>query len=167
MGTQEVPGKQSSLRKLWGMIQGQYGYEPDLSYPLWTVPLFLAALEAFGGVGLFFLYSLHAYAPSLLDAFLLLATNLLISISLKLFIYFVAILPALLVRYKIRKNSFSAFESVFLTAAFTFLHFFELIAVYLTLFDTIGRPGLTSFAVIYVSYKILTTPNQLEGYMSA
>lgn len=144
-------------------------YKPDLSYPLWTVPLILTALEAFGGIGLFFVYSLHAYAPSLLDAFLLLATNLLISISLKLLIYFVAILPALLVRYKIKKNSFSTFDSVLLTAAFTSLHFVELSAVYLILFDTQGRAGLTSFAVIYVSYKILKTPNQLEveGYMSA
>jgi hypothetical protein len=171
--------KQGRFKKLWGMIQGRYGYEPDLSTPLWTLPLLLIFIKIAGFVlGVFSLGGFIISEDSLRNFFspflLPLAIGFLVSIVLNLMFYLIAILPALFIRFKMFKSPAGTLSAVLVTTALTLIHLLEL-STYAWFFL---RPGTsyidyhlqmarlssattwTTLISIYGIYKILKTPDK-------
>jgi hypothetical protein len=171
--------RQGRFKKLWGMIQGRYGYEPDLSTPLWTLPLMLIFIKIAGFV--FGVFSLGGFTLSgdlprnfLSPFFLPLAIGFLVSIVLNLIFYLIAILPALFIRFKMYKSPAGTLSAVLVTTALTIIHLLELstyvgfslqpgtsyIDYHLQMARFTSATTWTTLISIYGIYKILKTPDK-------
>ena len=145
--------------RIWGIIRGRYGVEPDLSFPLWDLPLFLIALKIFGMIPLVYMSrtSSNYYYPV---SFTEIAIHVLLSITTSLFFYFLAITPPLLIRFMLSKKTASTLSAVFLTLVFIFLHVLEMSFFYLGIFNQ-PIPAASGWATTFMaigSYKILKYP---------
>jgi hypothetical protein len=171
--------KQGRFKKLWGMIRGRYGYEPDLSTPLETLPLSLIFIKIARFVlGVFSLGGFMLSEDSLRNLFspflLPLAIGFLVSIVVNLIFYLIAILPALFIRFKMYKSPAGTLSAILITTALTIIHLLELstyagislqpgtsyIEYHLQIARFSSATTWTTLISIYGIYKILKTPDK-------
>jgi len=153
----DTQGKKGS--KIWKIIRGSYGVEPDLSVPLWDLPLYLIAIKIFFTIPFVYI-SITSRNNYYQVSFTEIATIVVLAIITSLFFYFLAITPPLLIRFMLSKKSASSSAAVSLTVVFMFVHAFEMSIYYDGL---LNQPiptaaGLVTPLAAIGSYKILKCP---------
>ncbi len=156
-----IDSQDNRRSKIWAIIRGRYGVEPDLSFSLWDLPFFLIAIGvvsgALGIVGL----SGMSQNYDFLELFTMIAPRIGLSVATNLFFYFLTITLPLLFRFRFSRKRASIAGAVILTAFFLYLHIIEMIFFYeviLGLPIPIASDWITTCAAIG-SYKILRYPD--------